>query len=89
MSNYVKLYDLAAKDSLITGDPNKLVRGVELDAELTAIASAIQTKSNVNGFIGTATATSPAASDNSTRVATTEFTRDLLDEITLISGGTF
>lgn len=44
MSNYTKATNFLAKDSMAPGDPLKIVRGSEIDAEFTAIASAIATK---------------------------------------------
>ena len=38
--SYTKLTDFAVKDSLLSGNPSKLVRGVELDAEFDAIVTA-------------------------------------------------
>lgn len=38
--SYTKLTDFAVKDSLLSGNPSKLVRGIELDAEFDAIATA-------------------------------------------------
>ncbi len=49
MSNYTKTTDFAAKDSLATGNPLKLVKGTEIDAELTAIAVAIASKQDSSG----------------------------------------
>jgi hypothetical protein len=46
MANYTKVTNFTAKDALTTGDPNKVVRGAEIDVELTAISTAIATKSN-------------------------------------------
>jgi len=40
MSNYSKSTNFAVKDSLSTGDPNKIVSGVEIDTEFNNIASA-------------------------------------------------
>ena len=40
MSFYNKSTNFAVKDSLTTGDPNKIVSGVEIDTEFTNIASA-------------------------------------------------
>lgn len=37
---YTKTTDFAAKDALLTGDPNKIVRGTEIDAEFDAIETA-------------------------------------------------
>lgn len=44
MSNYTKTTDFAAKDSLATGNANKVVSGTEIDDEFDNIASAIVTK---------------------------------------------
>jgi len=44
MSNYSKTTNFAAKDSLATGNANKIVRGTEIDTEFNNIATAIATK---------------------------------------------
>jgi hypothetical protein len=44
VANYVKSTNFAVKDSLLTGNPAKLVKGTEIDTEFNAIASAIATK---------------------------------------------
>jgi microcystin-dependent protein len=44
MSDYVKIANYAAKDSLPQGDLNKIIRGTELGAEFDAIAIAVATK---------------------------------------------
>ena len=44
MSDYTQLTDFSAKDLLTTGDPNKLILGSDVDAELAAIAAAVQSK---------------------------------------------
>lgn len=46
MSNYTKLTNFAVKDTLANGDPNKVIRGTDLDAEFQAIASASSTKTD-------------------------------------------
>ena len=46
MSDYTKLTDFAAKDALLTGNPNKLVKGTEIDNEFDAIETAIATKAD-------------------------------------------
>jgi hypothetical protein len=57
MSNYNKATNFATKDTLASGDPLKIVRGVEIDAEFNSIATAILSKSNSISptFSGTAT----------------------------------
>ena len=37
MSNYTKSTDFAAKDSLLHGDPAKIVKGTEFDTEFNNI----------------------------------------------------
>lgn len=44
MSNYTKATDFAAKDALITGNPAKVIKGVDINAEFSAIETAIATK---------------------------------------------
>lgn len=57
MSNYTKTTDFAEKDSLASGNANKIVSGVEIDNEFNAIQTAIATKSNLASptFSGTVT----------------------------------
>jgi hypothetical protein len=58
MSNYTKATDFAVKDSLASGNPNKLVKGTEIDTEFTAIQSAVNSKADKDSpaLTGTATA---------------------------------
>jgi len=49
MSNYTKLTNFAAKDSLPSGDVAKIVKGTEIDTELNNIATAMSTKADVDG----------------------------------------
>jgi len=55
MADYVKATNFAVKDDLTTGNPAKLVKGTELNSEFDAIATAVQTKINLNNpsFTGT------------------------------------
>jgi hypothetical protein len=58
MANYTKTTNFTAKDSLSTGNAQKVVRGSEFDTEFNAIATAVATKADLAGpsFTGTATA---------------------------------
>lgn len=58
MSNYVKGTNFTVKDTLPTGNASKVVRGAEIDDELTAVASAISSKADTASptFTGTVTA---------------------------------
>jgi len=57
MSNYVKVTNFATKDSLPSGDSNKVVRGTEINTEFDNIATAVATKADTASptFTGTVT----------------------------------
>lgn len=57
MSNYTKTTNFTAKDSLASGDTNKIVRGSEIDTEFTNIATAVSSKADTASptFTGTVT----------------------------------
>ena len=80
MSNYTKATDFQAKDSLITGNPLKIIKGQEINDEFNAIQTAIATKADISSpaFLGTPTAPTQATGNNSTRLATTAFVQDAL-----------
>lgn len=46
MSNYTKTTDFESKDALSSGDPNKIVKGQEIDDEFDAIATMSATKAD-------------------------------------------
>jgi hypothetical protein len=75
MSNYVKATNFTAKDALPTGDSGKIVKGTEIDVELSAIAAAVASKSDSNSptFTGSPLAPTASAGTNNTQVATTAF----------------
>lgn len=75
MSNYVKATNFTAKDSLPSGNSGKIIKGTEIDAEFTAIASAISSKADSNSPTLTGTPLAPTASSgtNTTQIATTAF----------------
>lgn len=68
MSNYSKVTDFAAKDSLSTGNPAKIVKGTEIDDELVAISGAISSKADKSSpeFTGTVSMASLLASGDVT-----------------------
>lgn len=49
MSNYTKITDFAAKDTLPTGSAGKVIRGSEFETEFDNIATAITSKANKDG----------------------------------------
>jgi len=75
MANYTKATNFTAKDGLPTGNSGKIVKGTEIDTELTAVASAISSKADLNSPALTGTPTAPTASvgTNTTQLATTAF----------------
>ncbi len=64
MANYTKSTDFAAKDSLSSGDSNKVVRGTEFETEFDAISTAIATKSDIASPTFTGTTTIPTVDIN-------------------------
>ncbi|SVD28526.1 uncharacterized protein METZ01_LOCUS381380, partial [marine metagenome] len=71
MSDYTKTTNFTAKDSLATGNANKIVKGSEIDDEFDNIVTAVATKSNTaspdfTGTVSAATAFVPDASDGAT-----------------------
>ena len=80
MSDYTKATNFAQKDGLSSGDPNKIIKGSEIDAEYNAIASAISSKADLNGptFTGTPAAPTASTGTSSTQLATTAFVQSAL-----------
>lgn len=68
MSNYTKATNFASKDSLLTGNPLKIVKGTEIDNEFNAISTAISTKFDTASLAapGPIGATTPAAISGTT-----------------------
>ena len=83
MTDYVKSTNFASKDSLAIGNPLKIVKGTEIDAEFNNIATAIATKADLNSpaLIGSPTAPTPASGNNTTAVATTAFVQTALQAV--------
>jgi hypothetical protein len=75
MSSYLKSTDFASKDTLLSGDPQKIVKGTEIDDELNAIQTAVNSKADANNTVLTGVPVAPTASTgtNTTQIATTAF----------------
>ena len=73
MTDYVKSTNFASKDSLLSGNPLKIVKGTEIDTEFNNIATAVATKADLSSPALTGTPTAPTASvgTNTTQIATT------------------
>ena len=75
MANYLKATDFAAKDALLSGDPNKIVKGTEINDEFDSLQTAVNSKANSSSptFTGTPLAPTATLGTNTTQVATTAF----------------
>jgi hypothetical protein len=75
MTDYVKSTNFASKDSLAIGNPLKIVKGTEIDAEFNNIATAVATKADLNSpaLIGTPEAPTATLGTNTTQLSTTAF----------------
>ena len=75
MASYTRVYNFTVKDALPTGNSGKVIKGAELDTELNAVASAINSKADTNSptFTGVPLAPTASAGTNTTQVATTAF----------------
>jgi hypothetical protein len=89
MTQYTKATNFTAKDSLVTGNPSKLVRGAEIDTELTAIQTAVNSKANSASpsITGTATISALAVTGNETVGGTLTVTGAL--EAASVDGGSY
>ena len=83
MSSYVKATNFATKDTLPTGDSNKIVKGTEIDNEFNAIAGAISSKADLASPTFTGTPAGPTATfgTNTTQLATTAFVTAALQAV--------
>ena len=75
MSSYTKATNFATKDTLPSGDSNKIVKGTEIDNELNSISGAIASKADTASptFTGTPAAPTATAGSSTTQLATTAF----------------
>ncbi len=89
MSNYTKTTNFTAKDSLPTGNTNKIIRGSEFDTEFNNIATAVTTKADLAGPALTGTATAVNLTVSGTMTASSGMT--LTGTLTggTIDGGTY
>ena len=78
MSSYTKSTDFASKDSLLTGNPLKVVKGTEIDDEFNSIQTAVNSKADINSpaLSGTPTAPTASAATDTTQIATSAFVQD-------------
>ena len=83
MADYQKATNFTAKDGLPTGNAGKIVKGTEIDTELTAVSNAIASKADINSPTFTGTPAGPTASSgtNTTQLATTAFVTAALQAV--------
>jgi hypothetical protein len=77
MSNYTKATNFATKDTLPTGDANKIVKGTEIDNEFNSISGAISSKADIASptFTGTPAGPTATAGSNTTQLANTAYVK--------------
>ena len=84
MSDYSKTTNFAAKDSLPSGDPAKIIRGTEFNVEFDKIATAVKTKVDEDDSVLTGLTTV----EDLTVTGTVTMTLGDTDLVT-INGGTY
>lgn len=72
MSNYTKTTNFTAKDSLPSGNTNKIIRGSEFDTEFNNLATAVSTKADLASPALTGTATAVNLTVSGTFLATVD-----------------
>jgi hypothetical protein len=83
VADYQKATNFTAKDGLPSGNAGKIVKGTEIDTELTAVSNAIASKADINSPTFTGTPAGPTASSgtNTTQFATTAFVTAALQAV--------
>lgn len=73
MSNYAYTTDFGGKDALPTGDPDKVIQGVDFDTEFDKLVVAVNSKMDLAGgiFTGNVVGTTITLSGNLTALAVT------------------
>jgi Tfp pilus assembly major pilin PilA len=84
MSNYTKATNFATKDTLPTGDSNKIVKGTEIDNEFNSLAGAISSKADIASptFTGTPAAPTATGGSNTTQIANTAYVKAEIESAT-------
>ena len=83
MSNYTKLVNFAAKDSLPSGDAGKIIKGTEINTEFGNIQTAVNSKADSASpaFTGVPTAPNAALGTDTPQLATTAFVQEALTDL--------
>lgn len=72
MSNYTKATNFAIKDSLSSGNANKIIKGTDINTEFDNIAAAVNSKPDANNAALTGTATAVNLTVSGTFTATVD-----------------
>lgn len=72
MADYITSINFTAKDSLPSGDPQKIIRGTDFQTEFDAIAVASATKADLTSPTFTGTVTVPNLTVSGTFTATVD-----------------
>ena len=79
MSDYNIQVTWSGKDALADSDPDKVISGGDFSTEFTAVKTAVNSKANTNGDASKDfSATTQAAGNSTTKVATTAFVKTAL-----------
>ena len=90
MSNYTQITDFSAKDSLSSGDAEKIILGADYDAEFAAIAAAIGTKADTSAVPALSYGIYKYKTSDTSRSSTITKTADPdLTGMTLTAGGIY
>lgn len=87
MANYVKSTNFYVKDALLTGNPAKIIKGIEIDDEYDNIAIAVNSKADLTSptFTGAPLAPTAPSGTNTTQLATTAFVQNIAGSLGTIS----
>ena len=89
MSDYNKSTNFTVKDTLPSGNSQKIVKGTELDIEFTNISSAVASKANSDSptFTGVPTVPTAAFGTNTAQIANTAYVNGMFSGIIVMWSG--
>jgi hypothetical protein len=83
VASYTKSTNFAVKDGLPSGDPQKVVKGTEIDTEFNNISTAVNSKSDASNptFLGTPFAPTASPGTATNQIATTAFVQAVKESL--------